>query len=196
MCIVGLQLVAARAKAMQSASEMTPSSLVRILGMNYGQVEKLCGELMTEGWGDASVAIKLYSKANVIACSERATGVVSDRTRAAGGSVEVLNLSGAFHSSYMSPAVKKFTSAVNSTPLIMPTIPVYSSITAKPFTNIADMKELMIKQLSHCVLWNELVVNMRNDYPATSFVECGPGKQLHFLLKKMDKKIKCISYNT
>ena len=183
-----------RAKAMQSASEATKSYLVRIVGMDSEQVERLCEEVMAEGLGDASVAIRLFNKGNVIACSERAMDVVSDKARAAGGTTEVLKLSGAFHSSYMSPALERFSDAVNRTPLVMPSIPIYSNVTAKPFTNVEDMRELVIKQLMHTVSWNELINNMRSDYPGCSFVECGPARQLHAMLRKMDKKIKCINY--
>ena len=183
-----------RAKAMQSASEATPSTLVRIVGMDSEQVEGLCEELMVKGLGDASIAIRLFSKGHVIACSEQAVDIVSDRTTTAGGTTEVLKLSGAFHSSYMSPALEKFSNAVNKAPLVTPSMPTYSNVTAKPFTNIEDMKELVIKQLTHTISWNELIDNMRSNYPYCSFVECGPGRQLHAMLKKIDRKIKCINY--
>ena len=183
-----------RARAMQSASEATPSCLVRIVGMDSEQVERLCEEVTVQGLGDASIAIRLFSKGHVIACSEQAMDVVGDKARTAGGTTEVLKLSGAFHSSYMSPAMERFSDAVNAAPLVTPSIPIYSNVTAKPFTNIEDMKELIIKQLTHTISWNELINNVRSDYPDCSFVECGPGRQLHAMLRKMDKKIKCINY--
>lgn len=181
---------------MQAASEATPSNLVRIFGMDAGQVGRLCEEVIVKGLGQASVAINLFTKGHVIACSKKAMDVVNEKTRAVGAIAEVLKLSGAFHSSYMSPAVEVFSKAVSNTPLIMPAIPVYSSDTAKPFTSVKEIKELVIKQLTHCISWNELIDNMRSDYPNCSFVECGPGKQLHFLLKKIDRKIRCINYST
>lgn len=195
VCIVGLHLVAARARAMQSAADTTPSTLIRIFGMDGKQVEGLCEEVMAEGLGDASISINLFTKGHVIACNKLATSIVSDRTRAAGGIAEVLQLSGGFHSSYMSSAVKDFTTAVNNVSLTLPSIPVYSNVTGKPFTGIEDMKELITKQLTCCVSWHELICNMRSDYPDCHFVECGPSNQLHFLLKKMDRKIKCTNYS-
>ena len=195
VCVIGLQLVAARARAMQSASDMIPSSLVRIFGMDGEQVEGLCEEVMMEGLGNASIAIKLFTKGHVIACSKPAENLVSDKTRVAGGIAEVLQLSGGFHSSYMSSAVEDFTMAVNNASLTVPTIPVYSNVTGKPFTSTEDMKRLITKQLTCHVSWNELICNMRSDYPNCHFIECGPGNQLHFLLKKMDRKIKCTNYS-
>ena len=194
--IVGLQLVATRAKTMQFACDATPSSLIRVVGMDSEQVEELCKELMVERLGDASIAIKLFTKGHVMACSKEAVDAISDKIQAVGGTSEVLKLSGAFHSSYMSPALDDFSAAVKNASLTMPTIPIYSNVTAKPFTSIENMKELVTKQLTHCVLWNELIGNMRQDYCNSDFVECGPGKQLHFLLKKIDKKITCINYST
>ena len=183
-----------RAKAMQSASETTSSTLVRIIGLDREQVEGLCEEVMLGGLGSVSIAIKLFSKGHVIACSEQAKDIVIDKAKAAGGNSEVLKLSGAFHSSYMLQASKVFREAVHRAHLVIPTLPMYSNVTAKPFTDVEDMKELIIKQLTTTISWNELIGNMRNDYPNCSFVECGPGRQLHSLLKKMDKKIKCINY--
>lgn len=179
---------------MQSASEATPSCLVRIVGVDSEQVERLCEEVTVQGLGDASIAIRLFSKAHVIGCSKQAMDVVSDKARTAGGTTEVLKLSGAFHSSYMSAAVERYSDAVNGAPLVTPSMPIYSNVTAKPFTDTEDMKEHIIKQLTHTVSWNELISNMRSDYIGCSFVECGPGKQLHAMLRKMDKKIKCINY--
>ena len=187
--------MATRARAMQSASDTTPSSLVRIFGMDSEHVEGLCEEVMVEGLGDASIAIKLFAKGHVIACSKQAENLVGDKTRAAGGIAEVLQLSGGFHSSYMSSAVEDFTAAVNNASLTVPTIPVYSNVTGKPFTSIEDMKRLVTQQLTCRVSWNELICNMRSDYPNCHFVECGPGNQLHFLLKKIDRKIKCTNYS-
>lgn len=180
---------------MQSASDLTPSNLVRIFGIDSEQVEELCGEVKVKGLGDASIAIRLFTKGHVVACNKQAVDIIIERTRAAGGTVEVLKLSGGFHSSYMSLALQDFSITVNNASLMLPTIPVYSNVTGKPFTSIEDMRELITKQLTHCLLWNELICNMRYDYPNCNFVECGPGNQLHFLLKKMDRKIKCINYN-
>ena len=181
---------------MQCASEATPSGLVRIIGMDSEQMEELCEELMAKGLGNASISIRLFSKGHVIACSKQAMDIAIDKARTAGGTTEVLKLSGAFHSSYMSPALEKFSNAVNRAPLVTPSIPIYSNVTAKPFTSIEDMKKLIVKQLTHAISWNELIGNMRSHHPNCSFVECGPGRQLHTLLKKMDKKIKCINYTT
>jgi len=179
---------------MQSASEMTSSTLVRIIGMDSEQVEGLCEEAMVEGLGIVSIAIKLFSKGHVIACSEQAKDIVIDKAKAAGGNTGVLKLSGAFHSSYMLQASEAFGEAVHKAHLVIPTLPIYSNVTAKPFTNVEDMKELMIKQLTNTISWNKLICNMRNDYINCSFVECGPGRQLHSLLKKIDKKIECINH--
>ena len=181
---------------MQFASETTSSSLVRTFGMDGEQVERLCEEVKVQGLGNASIAIKLFTKGHVVACSELATDFVSNRTRSTGGISEVLKLSGAFHSLYMSPAVEEFSKAVNSVPLKMPRVPTYSNITAKPFISVEEMKQLIVKQLTHCILWNEVIVNIKNNFPDCNFVECGPGRQLHFLLKKIDKKIKCINYSS
>lgn len=160
--------------------------------MDSEEVEQLCKELMVKGLGEASIAIKLYTKGHVIACSKQAIDVVK---ATAIGRSEVLELSGAFHSSYMSSALEGFSQAVNKASLVIPPIPIYSNVTAKPFTSVEDMKVLITKQLTHRISWNELISNMRHDYPNCHFVECGPGKQLHILLKKMDRKIKCINYS-
>src|SRR5690606_9339724 len=95
-----------------------------------------------------------------------------------------LQVGGAFHSPLMEPAREELAAAIESTQFSQPICPVYQNVTAVPATDVAVIKKNLIDQLTAPVRWTQAVQNMVAD-GATIFIECGPGKVLQGLVKKI-----------
>jgi len=105
----------------------------------------------------------------------------------------VLNVAGAFHSPFMSPAQQELEEAIHQTKFSTPTIPVYQNVNALPSTDPATIKQNLINQLTGAVRWTQTVRNMVAD-GATEFIEVGPGKVLQGLVKKIEVSVSAESY--
>jgi [acyl-carrier-protein] S-malonyltransferase len=99
-----------------------------------------------------------------------------------------LNVGGAFHSPLMEAARVELQDAILQTEFKVPVCPVYQNIDAKPHTDVEEIKQNLIAQLTGPVRWTQTVEQMLRD-GATSFTEVGPGKVLQGLVKKVDKNV-------
>ncbi|EPR71281.1 Malonyl CoA-acyl carrier protein transacylase [Cyclobacterium qasimii M12-11B] len=97
-----------------------------------------------------------------------------------------LPVGGAFHSPLMEPAKLKLEAAINSTTFADPICPVYQNVSTTAVTDVKTIKTNLIAQLTAPVKWTQSVQNMIKD-GATLFIECGPGKVLQGLVKKINK---------
>ncbi len=95
-----------------------------------------------------------------------------------------LPVGGAFHSPLMEPARSQLARAIAVTPLQAPRCPIYQNVTAAPSTDVETIKANLIAQLTAPVRWTQSVEAMVRD-GADSFVECGPGKVLQGLVRKI-----------
>jgi [acyl-carrier-protein] S-malonyltransferase len=92
----------------------------------------------------------------------------------------------------MQPAREELAQAIEATIFNNPSCPVYQNVNAKPSTDVAVIKKNLIDQLTAPVRWTQSVRNMVAD-GATSFVECGPGKVLQGLVKKIAPSVEAVS---
>ena len=99
----------------------------------------------------------------------------------------ILPVGGAFHSPLMEPAREKLAAAIEDTILQNPICPIYQNIDAQPTTDVAQIKEKLIQQLTAPVRWTQTIQNMIAD-GVSSFSEVG-GKVLQGMIKKVDRKI-------
>jgi [acyl-carrier-protein] S-malonyltransferase len=95
----------------------------------------------------------------------------------------VLPVSGAFHSPLMQPAADKMIEVINNTKFAMPDVNVISNLTAREYANIDEVKDLLVKQITNTVKWQESVCYM-HEKGANKFVEVGFGNVLTGLVKK------------
>lgn len=103
-----------------------------------------------------------------------------------GGRTVKLAVSGAFHSPYMKLAADNFYNVLHDIEIGTPTIPVYSNLTAVPYTS--DVIGLLSKQMMSPVKWRHTIENMIADGIDT-FIEAGPGKVLSGLIKRISKDV-------
>lgn len=184
----GLKLVSQRALAMQKACELNPSTMAAILGLADEQVEQLCDEV--EG-----VVAANYNCPGQLVISGSTEGIekacVLAKEKGAKRALP-LPVSGGFHSPMMEPARQELAEAIAATNFKTPICPVYQNVTTLPSTDVAVIKENLIAQLTGPVKWTQSVQNMVTD-GASVFIECGPGKVLQGLVKKINRASETVS---
>ncbi|MBI9054428.1 MAG: ACP S-malonyltransferase [Bacteroidales bacterium] len=181
----GLTLVYKRAMAMQKACEIEQSTMAAIIGLEDNVVEDVCA-----GIEDVVVPANYNCPGQlVVSGSMKGIEVACEKLKEAGAKRALpLKVGGAFHSPLMEPARVELAEAINSTEFNNPVCPVYQNVDAKPYTEAADIKENLIKQLTSPVKWTYIMQNMIAD-GMTSYTEVGPGAVLQGLLKKVDRQI-------
>lgn len=184
-----LQLVSIRAKAMQHACEIHPSTMAAVLGMDDEKVEEICQHIANES-GEIVVAANYNCPGQlVISGSLQGIEIACERLKAAGARrALVLPVGGAFHSPLMLPAKEELEAAINMTLFSKPICPVYQNISAEAISDPALIKQNLIAQLTGPVKWTQSVLAMVAG-GATNFTECGPGKVLQGLVLKINKEM-------
>ena len=178
----GLSLVFQRALAMQEACEINPSSMAAILGLEDQLVEEICAGITEE----IVVAANYNCPGQlVISGSTKGIEIACELLKAAGAKRALpLPVGGAFHSPLMEPAREKLQKAIENTQFNTPICPIYQNVSTTAVTDVAEIKANLIAQLTAPVKWTQSVQQMVAD-GATEFVECGPGKVLQGLVKKI-----------
>ena len=181
----GLRLVSQRAQAMQRACEIVPSTMAAILALADDTIESICAELNAAG--EVVVAANYNCPGQVvISGSINGVNLACEKMKAAGAKrALLLPVGGAFHSPLMEPARAELAAAIENTHFEQPRCPVYQNVNAQSSVDVAVIKQNLILQLTAPVRWTQSIQQMCAD-GATHFVECGPGKVLQGLVKKIN----------
>ena len=182
-----LQLVSIRAKAMQKACELQPSTMAAVLALADEKVEEICAAVQAET-GEVVVAANYNCPGQlVISGSIKGIEIACERMKAAGAKrALILPVGGAFHSPLMAPAKIELAAAIEATAFHSANCPVYQNVVAKAVMDPSEIKKNLIDQLTGAVRWTQSVQAMVAD-GATNFTESGPGKVLQGLVGKIAK---------
>jgi [acyl-carrier-protein] S-malonyltransferase len=183
-----LGLVSIRAKAMQAACALQPSTMAAVLALADDKVEDICAAVAAES-GEVVVPAN-YNCPGQLVISGSVKGIeIACEHMIAGGAKRalVLPVCGAFHSPLMEPAKIELAAAIEATYFNNPICPVYQNVTASAVTDPAQIKANLIAQLTGAVKWTQSVEAMVAD-GATNFTEFGPGKVLQGLVQKVYKE--------
>ncbi len=167
----------------------TGGAMTAVLGLDNETIEKICAE--TEG--NVSVANYNCPGQTVITGEESAVVAAAQALSAAGAKRCIpLKVSGPFHSSMLEGAGKKLGEELANVTLQPMQIPYLTNVTADYVKDIAEVKELLERQVSSSVRWQQSVERMLADGVDT-FIEIGPGKTLSGFLKKINKEATAIN---
>ena len=181
----GLRLVSARARAMQKACELIPSTMAAILGLEDSVVEEICSSI------DGVVVPANYNCPGQLVISGEIKAVeeaCAKLTEAGAKRALILQVGGAFHSPLMEPARAELASAIESTQFNHPTCPIYQNVNALPVTDPSLIKANLLAQLTAPVKWTQIMMAM-NDHGLSEVIEVGPGKVLQGLFKKINREL-------
>ncbi|PCJ96111.1 MAG: [acyl-carrier-protein] S-malonyltransferase [Flavobacteriaceae bacterium] len=179
----GLKLVSQRARAMQKACELQPSTMAAVLGLEDAIVEEICKE--TEGVvvpANYNCPGQLVISGEVEAINRACESLKNAGARRA----LVLPVGGAFHSPLMEPAREELAAAIESTNFNEPQCPIYQNVPTTAINDSGTIKQNLMSQLTAPVKWTQSVQHMIAD-GATLFTEVGPGKVLQGLVRKIER---------
>lgn len=184
-----LALVRLRGRLMQRAGEEQKGTMAAIVGLPGEAVEELCAEASAAG----IVQPANFNSPGQVVISGSVDGVRKGMELAKSRSarmVKELVVSGAFHSPLMQSAREGLKEGLDRTEIRDAVIPVYANVTASPVTRASDIRDLLYRQLTSPVRWEQTVLTMARD-GATDFVELGPGKVLQGLVKRTVPEARC-----
>lgn len=186
-------LVRFRAQAMQDAVPVGQGAMAAILGMEASKVVAGCAEI-TAGFGAVSPEVVEAVNFNdpsqtVIAGSKVAVERACELLKANGAKRALpLPVSAPFHSVLMQPAAEKLREKLASVELLPPQIPLVNNIDVVVETEVERIRDALVRQAFGPVRWVECVqaIKVRG---VTTVVECGPGKVLAGLVKRIDPEL-------
>lgn len=181
-------LVRRRGEFMEEEAAKKPGRMLSLIGLDLNVVKDICMKTRTEvanincpGQIVISGGIKEIADAERLATERQAKTTV------------LLEVSGAFHSSFMKGASLKLAKELEKIKIDKPKIPVVSNLTAQPTINPAEIKDNLIKQIASSVRWEDSMRFMLSQ-GTRQFFEFGPGKVLKGLMRRIDPSVEVISF--
>jgi [acyl-carrier-protein] S-malonyltransferase len=182
-----LKIVRARGAFMQEAVPMGVGAMAAILGLDDQAVLDACDNARR---GDVVDAVNFNAPGQiVIAGSALAVERAIELCKASGAKRALaLPVSAPFHTSLMQPAAEKLADLVNSTVFSPPQIPVIHNVHAQAESNPEVIKALVLDQIYKPVMWVDCVKELKAK-GAEILIECGPGRVLNGLSKRIDSEL-------
>ena len=180
-----LRIVDERGKAMQFAAEQAPGGMSAVLGLGADVIRRVVDE--TRASTGARVQLANFNSPTQIVISGDldAVRMAGDAMLAAGAKrVVPLNVSGAWHSALMDPAIARFQSAVDSGSFAVPAFDVISNVDAQPYRDVASIKTNLVRSITNEVRWHETAERLLG-YELDLVVEFGASGVLGPLMKRM-----------
>lgn len=179
-------LVRFRAQAMQEAVPVGTGAMAAILGLEAEAVRAVCAEAAALAQEAVEAANYNDPKQTVISGGKGGVDKACELAKTAGAKRALpLAVSAPFHSSLMKPAAERLRERLANTPLATPAIPVLNNIDVSVETDAAAIRDALYRQAFGPVRWVELVLALELR-GATHIVECGPGRVLCGLVKRID----------
>jgi [acyl-carrier-protein] S-malonyltransferase len=189
-----LPLVRFRAQAMQDAVPVGAGAMSAILGLDAGAVCAACAEVAAGG--DVVEAANFNDpKQTVISGSKAGVDKASELLLARGARRAMpLAVSAPFHSSLMMPAAERLREKLAGVPIAVPRIPVVNNIDVAVQTDPAAIRDALYRQSFGAVRWVETVLALRAR-GLGALIECGPGKVLASMVKRIDASAAAAAIN-
>lgn len=182
------KIVRKRGIYMQEAKP-TGGAMVAVLGLDTEKIEEIC----TNTPGEVSIANYNCPGQIVITGEEEAVNEAAKKLSEAGAKRCVsLKVSGPFHSTLLASAGEKLGQELENVEIRDIKVPYITNVTADYVTDKAEVKDLLTRQVSSSVKWQQSVERMLKD-GVTTFIEIGPGKTLAGFMRKINKDVKVIN---
>jgi len=190
--VQAVPLVRFRAQAMQEAVPVGSGSMAAIIGLDDDRIKKLCLEVSQEtGFVVEPVNFNAPNQV-VVAGHIQAVDRMIEIAKPAGAKLATkLNVSAPFHSSLLLPAAAKLEKYLADVELHQPSVQVINNVDVVIEGDPVKMKDALIRQSYSPVRWVETIEKMAN-LGVTHIVECGPGRVLAGLVKRISPQIKML----
>ena len=189
-----VMLVQKRGQFMQTAVPLGEGGMAAVLGLDDEQVREVC---IAASQGMVVQAVNYNSPGQVVIAGNNAAieRAIEGCKEAGARRAIALSASAPFHSELMKPAAEELAGVLNEVNFAKPTTIVVQNIDAAVHDDPEEIRANLVKQMYGAVLWTDTVLMMKQIGVAT-LVECGPGKVLTGLSKRIDKSITGHSMNS
>jgi len=182
-------LVRFRAEAMQTAVPVGTGGMAAILGLDDALVKMVCAQAATASGGVVEAVNFNAPGQVVIAGASDAVTKACELLKAAGAKRALpLPVSAPFHSSLLQPASEKLKDYLADIEFKVPTISVVNNVDVNVLNDPAAIKDALVRQAAKPVRWQE-TINAMAQQGITQVVECGPGKVLAGLTKRINERV-------
>jgi [acyl-carrier-protein] S-malonyltransferase len=165
---------------MEEAAQKRPGKMLSVIGLDSAKVKEICAK------ASAEIANLNCPGQIVLSGSREAIEQAKKLSEEAGAKIAlVLEVSGAFHSSFMKEAAVKLEAEIKKVSIVRPQIPVISNVSAKAACSVDEIKENLVRQVASSVLWEDSM-RLILSKGIGNFIEFGPGKVLRGLMKRID----------
>ena len=182
-----VRVVQRRAELMQNAVPAGEGAMAAILGLDDQVVRDVCEAASDQGVAEAA---NFNSPGQVVVAGHRgAIERAIELAKEAGARRTImLAVSVPSHSTLMQPAGKALAASLEAVAFQSPSIPVINAVDATPYTDASDIRARLTRQVSSPVHWVDTVQRLIAD-GANSIIECGPGRVLTGLVKRIDRSV-------
>lgn len=188
-----VRLVRERGRLMQEAVPVGQGAMAAVLGLLPDEVKAVCERVGAE-MGQVVVAANFNSTEQTVISGTVAGVEAAGRALTERGAKKIapLPVSAPFHSPLMAPAARGLEAALHATSVSGPSAPVVSNVEARPNSDAARVKALLIEQVTAPVRWVE-TVQFLVQAGETTAIEIGPGKVLMGLARRIDRNLKVLN---
>lgn len=173
-------LLRKRGEFMEEEALNKPGKMLSVIGLDLETVKKVCAQSNTE------IANINSPGQIVISGGVLEIGQAKKIAEDSGAKMTILlEVSGAFHSSFMQGASTKLARELDKIKVSIPKIPVISNVDAKPVTSAEQIKQNLVRQVASSVLWEDSMKFILSQ-GVSNFIEFGPGKVLKGLMRRID----------
>lgn len=189
-----LKLVRFRAQSMQQAVPEGMGGMAAVLGLEDGIVELICHEVTSSGNGETLEAANFNSPGQIVIAGHKNAILRGIELAKAKGAKRALMLPMSIpsHCSLMKPAADHMRQQLESVTLHSPRIPILHNVDAKSHADTATLKQILVQQLVSPVRW-VATIQALPAFGINHVIECGPGKVLMGLNKRIDSNLQHIS---
>lgn len=186
-----VRLVRIRADAMQAAVPVGTGGMAAILGLSDDVVQSVCEQAAQ---GQVVEAVNFNAPAQVVIAGHKAAVERACQLAKDGGAKRalVLPVSAPFHSSLLQPAARVLEQALAAIEIAEPAITLINNVDVASPTQAAAIKDALVRQAWHAVRWVETIQAMKAA-GVTHVIECGPGKVLSGLTKRIESDLVSLS---
>ena len=182
-------LVQVRSEAMARCGARHPGAMLAVIGLSKDAIDEVCRQ--------SGAVMANFNAPDQLVLSGTAASIEQAETLAKGKSAKRtirLDVSGAFHSPLMQPAVEEFRKALSKARFSIPKFPVISNVTAQPIRSAQEIPQLLARQITSSVLWEPSMRHLIQG-GSTTFLEFPPARILTGLLRRIDSAVKGVAIN-
>jgi len=190
----GARLVKLRGQSMQKAVPVGEGAMAALLGIDLEPAQEACKEAAL---GEVVAVANDNGGGQIVVSGHKAAverAIETAKPRGAKRGI-LLPVSAPFHCPLMQPAADAMQGALERVPLGTPQVPLVANVLASEITNPAEIKQRLVEQVTGLVRWRESVEYMKRA-GVLALVECGSGKILSGLVKRIDKEMTGSALNT